>query len=199
MKFFLKTSIKQIEKFINFLRLRKNNILYNTSLNNFNGLLTVYCAGKFIIEKDVRINSKYSSNPIGGQTFSSFFVKEKGILTIGENSAISNSTIVCWHKITIKKNVFIGGGCKIYDTDFHSVHYLDRNQVVDDKVKVKEVVINDNVFIGTSSIILKGVIIGSNSVIGAGSVVRNDIPANEIWAGNPAVKIKNIPSKSSYA
>ena len=39
-------------------------------------------------------------------------------------------------------------------------------------------------------IILKGVHIGNNVIIGAGSVVTKDIPANEIWAGNPARKIK---------
>lgn len=53
-------------------------------------------------------------------------------------------------------------------------------------------VINDNVFIGAHSIILKGVTVGRNSIIGAGSVVARNIPENEIWAGNPAKKIKDI-------
>ncbi len=192
MKLLIKKSIKGIEKFINFLILKKNNVIYYTSINNLNGFLKIYNVGKFVIGKGVRINSKYSSNPIGGQTFSSFFIAKNGILEIGENSAISNSTIVCWKKITIKNNVFIGGGCRIYDTDFHSINYLDRNQIPDMNVKIKEIIINDNVFIGTSTIILKGVSIGKNSVIGAGSVVTKNIPENEIWAGNPAVKIRNL-------
>lgn len=52
--------------------------------------------------------------------------------------------------------------------------------------------IEDNVFIETDTIILKGVTIGPNSVIGAGSVVTTNVPSNEIWAGNPAHKLKEV-------
>jgi acetyltransferase-like isoleucine patch superfamily enzyme len=61
--------------------------------------------------------------------------------------------------------------------------------------KKRPVVINDNVFIGAHSTILKGVTIGKNSVIGACSVITKDIPDNEIWAGNPAKFIKSIEKK----
>jgi acetyltransferase-like isoleucine patch superfamily enzyme len=54
------------------------------------------------------------------------------------------------------------------------------------------VIIEDNVFIGAHSTILKGVTIGVNSVIGACSVVTKDIPANQIWAGNPARFIRAL-------
>ena len=40
------------------------------------------------------------------------------------------------------------------------------------------------------SIILKGCTIGDNSIIAAGSVVCSDVPAGEIWGGNPAKFIK---------
>lgn len=55
--------------------------------------------------------------------------------------------------------------------------------------RLKKVLIQDNVFIGAGSIILPGVTIGKNSIIGAGSVVTNDVPDNQIYAGNPARKI----------
>ena len=54
----------------------------------------------------------------------------------------------------------------------------------------KGIRINNDVFIGANSIILKGVEIGKCSVIGAGSIVTKCIPENEIWAGNPAMFIK---------
>lgn len=50
----------------------------------------------------------------------------------------------------------------------------------------------DDVFIGCRSIILKGVTIGARSIIAAGSVVTKDVPADEIWGGNPAQFIKKI-------
>jgi acetyltransferase-like isoleucine patch superfamily enzyme len=37
-----------------------------------------------------------------------------------------------------------------------------------------------------------GITIGENAIIGAGSMVLKDIPANTIWAGNPARLIKKI-------
>lgn len=47
------------------------------------------------------------------------------------------------------------------------------------------VVIEDNVFIGMHTTILKGVHIGKNVIIGANSLVNKDIPDNCVAAGNP--------------
>jgi acetyltransferase-like isoleucine patch superfamily enzyme len=86
----------------------------------------------------------------------------------------------------------IGGGSKIYDTDFHSLSYIDRKSSFESNVLSKEIYIDDNVFIGAGSIILKGVRIGKNSVVGAGSVVRKNIPDNEVWFGNPAQFVRKV-------
>jgi len=55
-----------------------------------------------------------------------------------------------------------------------------------------KITIEDNVFIGMRTIILKGVRIGKNTIIGAGSVVTKDIPENSVAAGNPARVICSI-------
>lgn len=80
----------------------------------------------------------------------------------------------------------------MYDTDFHSLDPLKRATVPDPDVARAPIVIGDDVFIGGHVIILKGVRVGDGAVIGAGSVVTKDVPAREIWAGNPAKYIKTI-------
>lgn len=117
-----------------------------------------------------------------------------GVLSIGDNSAISNTAITVAESVNIGRNVFIGAGCKIYDTDFHPIEAEFRfGDTVDiTRTKTKRIIIEDGAFIGGHSIILKGSHIGENSVIGAGSVVAGNIPANEIWAGNPARFMKKI-------
>ncbi|MBO7144304.1 MAG: hypothetical protein J6W13_05685 [Salinivirgaceae bacterium] len=51
-------------------------------------------------------------------------------------------------------------------------------------------IIDDDVWIGTHSVIMSGVTIGKGSIVAAGSVVTKDIPPCEIWGGNPARLIK---------
>lgn len=88
--------------------------------------------------------------------------------------------------------MFLLGGGKLYDTDFHSICYEERIQKPDPGIKSKPILIKEGAFIGAHSIVLKGVTVGRHSVIGAGSVVTKDIPDNEVWAGNPAHFIKKL-------
>jgi sugar O-acyltransferase (sialic acid O-acetyltransferase NeuD family) len=41
-------------------------------------------------------------------------------------------------------------------------------------------------YVGSGALIREGVTIGAWSLVGTGSVVLHDIPAGEVWAGNPA-------------
>ncbi len=154
----------------------------NSSIRTY-GFLRIHNDGKFVIGRKVRIISG-QRNFVGGSQKTSFWIGRKSYLNIGEGCAISNSTFVCLDRITIGKDVFIGGGCKIYDTDFHSLDINDRISGVIGKCA--PVTINNNVFIGGHTIILKGVSIGENSIIGAGSIVTKNVPNNELWAGVPA-------------
>ena len=54
------------------------------------------------------------------------------------------------------------------------------------------VIIDDDVFIGARSVVLKGVRIGARSVIGAGSVVTESIPADAVAVGVPARVVKHL-------
>lgn len=51
--------------------------------------------------------------------------------------------------------------------------------------------IGKDVWVGAGATILKGVHIGEGSVIGAGSVVTRNVGQQEVWAGNPARKIRD--------
>ena len=160
----------------------------------FNGRIRVYGRGLIQIGDRVRINSGQRYNPIGGDTTVILNSSANGRIVIGEDSGLSNCTIVSRESVTIGKNVRIGGSTHIYDTDFHAISFEDRILQGDENTQNKPVRIEDGVFIGSSVIILKGVTVGAHSVIGAGAVVTKDIPAGEIWAGNPARFVKKIKS-----
>lgn len=151
--------------------------------------------GRVSIEDGFRMNNKTSGNPLGGNNKCIFFVDKHAELVIGNNVGISQTTIIVHSNIVIGDEVKIGACSKIIDSDFHSIDPEIRSSEQDTKQKLNSpVVIEKNVFIGAFSIILKGVTIGENSVVGAGSVVTKSIPANQIWAGNPARFIKNVES-----
>lgn len=148
--------------------------------------------GLFKLESGVRLNSRISANPIGGNQRCYFVIRENALLHIGSRVAISNTAITCASSIEISDDVMIGGNTKIYDTDFHSLIFEERTSSSMDVGVSKPIRIERGVFIGAHCIVLKGVTIGEFSVIGSGSVVTKNIPANEIWAGNPAKFIRRI-------
>ena len=55
------------------------------------------------------------------------------------------------------------------------------------------ITIEDDVWIGVESVILKGVTIGRGAIVAAGSVVTKSVGAYEIWGGIPAKKIGMRP------
>lgn len=130
-----------------------------------------------------------------GRNMRSFIKVAPGArLTIGDNVGMSSATLRCAKSITIGNNVKIGALVIITDTDAHSLDYRLRRDPGTDapNAKTRPIVIEDDAFIGTCSIICKGVTVGARSIVGAGSVVTHSIPADEVWAGNPAQFIKKL-------
>ena len=183
--------IKKVTDLVNDLALLRNRIRIGADYN-FNGILFIRNSGIVNIGAKFRVSSGGRFNPIGGDVKSRLYCAKGAILNIGNNVGISNSTIFTTNAITIEDNVMIGGSCKIWDTDFHSIDPVERIQKGDRNITSKPIVIKKNAFIGAGTIILKGVCIGENSVIGAASVVTKNIPSNEVWAGNPAKKIRDL-------
>jgi acetyltransferase-like isoleucine patch superfamily enzyme len=170
-----------------------NNVSISSFRNKGIPFVMVAIGGRFQLGENFSMNNGISGNPIGCYDKCTFFVDKGATLVIGKNVGISQSAIICHESITIGDNVKIGGGVKIYDTDFHSLDPKIRSGKTDLSCKATApVLINNNAFIGAFSIILKGITIGENSIIGAGSVVTKNVPNNQIWAGNPAKFIREI-------
>ena len=144
-----------------------------------------------ILGNGVSINSCVEANPVNGLGKTVLFAGEHGHVDIGNGVGMSNCVIFSQIGISIGDETCIGAGSKIYDTDFHSVNpdsRLNRNR----DILASPVTIGRRVFIGANVTVLKGVTIGDEAVVGAGSIVTHDIPAGEIWAGNPAIFIKRL-------
>ncbi len=151
------------------------------------GRIRLVNRGTVTIGDGCTINGKNKYNPIGCGNGCNMIAERGAEIVIGERLGMSNATIVSRCSVTIGDRVLIGGGVKIYDTDFHSLDHRYRG-TPEDKAHAacRPVVIGDDVFIGADSFILKGVHVGDRAVIGCGSVVTKDVPADEVWVGNPA-------------
>lgn len=150
--------------------------------------------GKIVLGNNLQMNNGMMANQIGYNT-PCVFRAEGGSIIIGDNVGMSQTTMIAkGADINIGNNVKLGGGVKIYTTDFHCLNYMDRrNPQIDlTQRKCAPVTIEDDGFIGAGVIILKGVHIGARSVIGACSVVTKDIPSDVIAAGNPCKVIKRF-------
>lgn len=171
-----------------------NNVEYKKIVTSGLPYVSVARKGKCVIGDNFAMNNNLHGNPIGRVHRCILFVDNGAELIIGNNVGISSAALVAKKSIRVGNDVKIGGGVCIYDTDFHSLDALIRKDKVLDTINVhhSSVVIGNNVFIGAHSTILKGVKVGDNAIIGACSVVTKSIPANEIWAGNPARFIKTI-------
>ena len=140
------------------------------------------------------------------------FESDQGEVVIGNNSFLGGCNLISRSKITIGDFVQIAWGTYLYDHNAHAIDLrLRREDILREYrslssgendtanknwnvVKVKPIVIEDDVWIGMNCMILKGVTIGRGSVIGAGSVVRKTVPPFCVVCGNPAKVVRFIYS-----
>lgn len=172
---------------------RGNGVSYSSFRSNGTPFVFVSKGGEMLVGENFAMNNGVHGNPIGCYEKCTFFVGAQARLTIGNNVGVSQCSLVAIADLFIGDYVKIGGGSMVFTTDFHSLDPKTRRGKDDIMKRASApVIIEDNAFIGARSIILKGVTIGANSIIGAGSVVTKSIPANEIWAGNPAKFIRKV-------
>jgi acetyltransferase-like isoleucine patch superfamily enzyme len=110
------------------------------------------------------------------------------LIKLGDNVFVGHACeFVCNSRITIGNNCLIASRTTFNDTGHE---FSIKSTINKQPVTVKEIILEEDVWIGTSCVILQGVTIGKGAVIAAGSVVNRSIPCYEVWGGIPARFIK---------
>lgn len=152
-----------------------------------------------------RFNNFKNANVIIGESSyvdsNIVFEKDFGVFEVGENSFIGGATFSIAESILIGDNVQIAWGTLFFDHNSHSLDYKVRSRDLEnrfnnikewDNIGVNKIIIQDDVWIGANSIILKGVILKQGTVIAAGSVVTKNTEPFSLYGGNPAKFIKKL-------
>lgn len=131
---------------------------------------------------------------------------------IREDNVIGNDVAI-WHNTTISPGNVIGDGCRIHAGSFLELVTLGKRVFIgpgviftDDPHPINPnprlhfggAKVEDEAVIGANVTILPHVRIEKHAVVGAGSVVTKDIPAGEVWVGNPARFLKNVEDVVCY-
>jgi acetyltransferase-like isoleucine patch superfamily enzyme len=135
---------------------------------------------KIVIGPRAVIDSFVKIKPAGGA----------GDVTIGEGSYVNSGTVIyTGHGVSIGRGVLIAANC----TFAASNHQFQRSDIPIAKQGFAPsrggIVIEDDVWIGANCVILDGAVIRKGAVVGAGSVVRGELTANAVYAGNPLREI----------
>ena len=135
--------------------------------------------------KVIRLESKYNCSISSKSTFTGPIEN----IEIGQNTRINK-----FSNFRFKNgNIFIGNNVIIaqyVSVITHSYNYQSNENIKDQPMYSKDVLIGDGCWIGAYSVIMPGVSIGEGAIIGAHSLVNKNVPENEIWGGIPAKKIK---------
>ena len=194
--------IDKILNFPNIIRLMLYPIIYRRTFRSKGimvgdnikvlGKVSIIGSGKITIGDNFCLTSGEHINPISSNLQASFYTDSPNAkIRIGDNVGMSSTRIWIHEGLTIGNNVKIGGGVLFIDTDCHPIDYSVRRNSNEGTCSAP-IIIEDDVWIGAQSIVLKGVTIGARSIIGAGSVVTKSIPADCIAAGNPCKIVKTL-------
>lgn len=135
---------------------------------------------RIIIEANVMIDAFVKIKPAGGF----------GDIRIGEGSYVNSGTVIySGNGVLIGRSVLIAANCTLAPTN-HEYKAKDR-LIVEQNFRPSKggIVIEDDVWIGVNTVILDGALIRKGCVIGACSLVKGELEAYGVYAGNPLEKI----------
>jgi len=124
----------------------------------------------------------YPSAKVGEGTRIGSYTEIGNNVQIGKNCIISSYVFTC-EGVEIEDNVFVGP----------RVTFLNDKKPPSYGKHWGKIIVLKGASIGGNVTILPGVVIGEGAMIGAGSVVTKDVPAGEVWVGNPACKLIDNP------
>ena len=112
-----------------------------------------------------------------------------GDVIIGNHTRIGlHNTII--GPVTIGSHVNLAQGITITALNHN---FDDSEKRIDQQgVTTKEVVLEDDIWVGANAVILPGVTIGNHAVVAAGAIVTKDVPPHSLVAGVPAKVIRQI-------
>lgn len=116
-------------------------------------------------------------------------LNEKAQIAIGDGCGFSGTVINAQSQIRIGKGVRCGTNTHIMDSDMHIGDF----RVCDPE----PVAIEDNVWLGMYSTVLKGVTIGEGTLVAAYSMVNKSLPGNVLAAGIPARVIREFNTETN--
>ncbi|MFH2108108.1 MAG: acyltransferase [Chrysiogenia bacterium] len=154
-------------------------------------IIDICNGGKVIIQDDVLLNSVNRGYHVNMFSPVKLFADRPGAtITIGKKTRIHGSCLHAYCSISIGQRCLIAANCQIIDGSGHALSFNNVEDRLNTKGDCRPIIIEDDVWIGTNTIILPGVRIGKGSIIGAGSVLNKNIPPMAIVQGNPAKFIR---------
>lgn len=122
-----------------------------------------------------------------GSRVGTFVEIQKGV-TVGRNCKIQSHAFVC-EGVTIEDNCFVGHGVMFCNDRRPRAARDDGTLLTEADWTLEKTLVKRGASIGSGSTIMPGVTIGEGALIGGGAVVTKNVPAGEVWAGNPARRI----------
>ncbi|PJG60144.1 acyltransferase [Aeromonas cavernicola] len=119
---------------------------------------------------------------------------EAPLLKLGSNIDIGwQTTLAIGRKIILGDNVRIAGRAFLAGYPGHPLDAKDRALGKPDlDEQVGDIVLEQDVWLGTGVMVMAGVTIGAGTVVAAGSIVTRSLPAGVLAAGIPAQVIRTL-------
>ncbi|HEY1902094.1 MAG TPA: acyltransferase [Terracidiphilus sp.] len=150
-------------------------------------LIDIRKGSKLYLGNGVILTSRNKGYHLNIQAPVKLFADRPGAeIRIDAETRIAGSCIHAQQSVVIGKRCLIAGNCQIIDSNGHDLSFTNVENRLHSAGSSAPIVIEDDVWIGTNTVVLPGVRIGKGAVIGANSVVSANIPAMAVARGNPA-------------